>query len=212
MNFWFSITYRISAETIQGRNLFAEVRYCNIILAAQWPFKKATNLMEIFLLNIFFCYDWFFVPVSFFIYFPGVNKVHRTWSNKYLGVHIIYFSIFDSTICLARTDRHPNVIRTKVSVTFVIFCVFVMMIMPPTIAIFSIIIALFEAFPVRFLTYNISFYFCLFNNDTIFVMANKTYIHRFLSKKKLFSCGYKGIERSEFKLVELFRTFTIWVT
>ena len=103
----------------------------------------------------------------------------------YIGIEI-YCSIFDSTICLARTDRHPNVIRTKVSVTFVIFRVFVMMIMPPTIAIFSIIIALFEAFPVRFLTYNISFYFCLFNNDTIFVMANKTYIHRFLSKKKTF--------------------------
>ena len=138
------------------------------------------------------------------LHFPGVNKVHRTLIIKYLGVHIvlaiiicigieIYCSIFDSTICLARTDRHPNVIRTKVSVTFVIFRVFVMMIMPPTIAIFSIIIALFEAFPVRFLTYNISFYFCLFNNDTIFVMANKTYIHRFLPKKNFLVVVLKAI-------------------
>ena len=53
------------------------------------------------------------------------------------------------------------------------------------VAIFAFIVSLHEAFPVWFLTYNISFYFCFFDNNSIFVMANKTYIYRFLEQNQI---------------------------
>ena len=93
----------------------------------------------------------------------------------------IYWSILNCTSSLAWTDRQPDVIPTKVSVTFfILFVPFVF------VAIFAFIFSLHEAFPVWFLTYNISCYFCFFDNNSIFVMANKTYIYRFLEQKKIY--------------------------